>query len=54
MLSFSPEVIISPKEVFGDIMVLASLPPVDPDEVNTLNSKNMWVDTPLRYFGIEI
>ena len=58
--------IISPNEVFGDIMVLASPPrppPVDPDDVNTLNSKNiqpisfkfyMWVDTPLRYFAIEI
>ena len=52
--------------VFGDIMVLASPPrppPVDPDDVNTLNSKNIqpisfkfyiWVDTPLRYFAIEI
>ena len=31
-------VIISPNEVFGDIMVLASPPhpPVDPDDVNTL------------------
>ena len=30
--------IISPNEVFGDIMVLASppRPPVDPDDVNTL------------------
>ena len=59
------DVINSPNEVFGDIMVLASplRPPVDPDDVNTLNSKNippisfkfyMWVDTPLRYFAIEI
>ena len=59
-------VIISPNEVFGDIMVLASpphLPPVDPDDVNTQTRKNiqpisfkfyMWVDTPLRYFAIEI
>ena len=55
---------ISPNEVFGDIMVLASpRPPVDPDDVNTPNSKNiqpisfkfdMWVDTPLRYIAIEI
>ena len=38
-------------------------PPVDPDDVNTLNSKNikpiyfklyMWVDIPLSYFAIEI
>ena len=38
-------------------------PPVDPDDVNTLTRKNiqhisfkfyMWVDTPLRYFAIEI
>ena len=35
--------IISPNEVFGDIMVLATpRPPVDPDDVNTLNSKNVW------------
>ena len=38
-------IIISPNEVFGDIMVLASpprplQPPVDPDDVNT-NSKNI-------------
>ena len=35
-------IIISPNEVFGDIMVLASppRPPVDPDDVNT-NSKNI-------------
>ena len=74
--TFSPEnyasfaqswtVIISPNEVFGDIMVLASpppRPPVDPDDVNALNSKNiqrisfkfyMRVDTPLRYVAIEI
>ena len=32
-------VIISPNEVFGDIMVLASPPPVDPDDVNTLTRK---------------
>ena len=45
---------------FGDIMVLALPPPVDPDDVNTLNSKNiqpiafkfyLWVDAPLRYFA---
>ena len=37
-------IIISPNEVFSDIMVLASpRPPVDPDDVNTLSSK---------YFGI--
>ena len=60
-------IIISLNEVFGDIMVLASPPPrpppVDPDNVNTLNSKNiqwisfkvyMRVDTPLRYVAIEI
>ena len=57
--------IISPNEVFGDIMVLAAPPPppVDPDDVNTLKSKSiqrisfkfyMRVDTPLRYFAIEI
>ena len=49
------KIIILPNEVFGDIMVLASPPPVDPDDVNTLNSKNiqpisfkfyMWVDNP--------
>ena len=56
--------IISPNEVFGDIMVLAlpPRPPVDPDDVNT-NSTNiqpisfkfyMIVDIPLRYFAIEI
>ena len=56
-------IFISPHEVSGDIMVLASRPPVDPDDVNTLNSKNirpisfkfyMWVDTHLRYFAIDI
>ena len=61
--------IISPNEVFGDIMVLASpLPPrpplpVDPDDVNTLTRKifnlslfkfYMRVDTPLRNLAIEI
>ena len=34
-------IIISPNEVFGDIMVLASRLPVDPDDVNTRNSKNI-------------
>ena len=58
-------IIISPYEVFDDIMVLASppRPPVDPDDMNTLNSTNiqpisfkfyMRVDTPLRYIAIEI
>ena len=63
-------IIISPNEVFGDIMVLASpprprppRPPVDPDDVNTPNSTNiqpisfkfyMRVDSPLRYFAIEM
>ena len=56
-------VIISPNEVFGDIMVSASRrPPVDPDDVNTRNTKNiqpisfklyLWVDTPLRYRALE-
>ena len=32
-------IIISPNEVFGDIMVLASPLPVDPDDVNTLTRK---------------
>ena len=32
-------IIISPNEVFGDIMVLASPPPVDPDDVNALTRK---------------
>ena len=32
---------ISPNEVFGDIMVLASRPPVEPDDVNTLTRKNI-------------
>ena len=34
-------IIISPNEVFGDIMVLASppRPPVDPDDVNILTGK---------------
>ena len=63
------DIIISPNEVFGDIMVLAAPPPrpppppVDPDDINTLKSKSiqrisfkfyMRVDTPLRYFAIEI
>ena len=46
--------IISPNEVFGDIMVLASSPrlPIDPDDVNTrkvftdLFKFYMMVDTP--------
>ena len=57
---FSDTLIISPNEVFGDIMVLASPPPVDPDDVNALRRKilsfkcYMRVDTPLRYVAIEI
>ena len=56
-------IIISPNEVFGDIMVLASPPPrplVDPDVVYALTQKlfngqfYMRVDTPLRYIAIEI
>ena len=36
----SPVIIISPNEVFGDIMVLASpRPPADPDDVDALNRK---------------
>ena len=34
--------IISPNEVFGDIMILASplpRPPVDPDDINALTRK---------------
>ena len=52
-------IIISPNEVFGDIIVLASppRPPVDPDDVNALTRKifnesllnYMRVDTCLRY-----
>ena len=38
VLIISCSVIISPNEVSGDIMVLASRPPVDPDDVNTFNS----------------
>ena len=34
-------IIISPNEVFGDIMVLASPPPVDPDDVKPFNSQNI-------------
>ena len=41
-------IIISPNEVFGDIMVLASPPPrpppVDPDDVNALTRTNIqWI-----------
>ena len=48
-------IIISPNTSFGDIMVLASppRPPVDPDDVNSFKFY-MRVDTPLRYFAIEI
>ena len=54
--------IISPNEVFGDIMVLAS-PPRPPRRREHSNSKSiqpisfkfyMRVDTPLRFFAIEI
>ena len=53
---------ISPNEVLGDIMVLAPCPPVDPDDVNTITQSIQRisfkfytrVDTPLRYFAIEI
>ena len=40
--SVARKLIISPNEVFGDIMVLASPPcppPVDPDDVNALTRK---------------
>ena len=40
-------IIISPNEVVSDIMVLASpppRPPIDPDDVNTLNSKKYSTD----------
>ena len=56
-------VIISPNEVFGDIMVLASpprprpRPPVDPDYVNTLTRKIFNISLSnfyMRYFAIEI
>ena len=60
----NPIIIILPNKVFGDIMVLASLPcmPVDPDDVNALTRKIfngslsnfMSVDTPVRYVAIEI
>ena len=49
--------VLSPDKVFGDIMVLAlpPCPPINPDDMNALNSKNiqrisfkfyMSVDTP--------
>ena len=56
-------IIISPNTSFGDIMVLAAPPPVDPDDVNAFKSRSiqlipfklyMRVDTPLRYVAIEI
>ena len=60
----SKHLIISPNELVGDIMVLASppRPPVDPDDVNALTRKIfdgslsnfMRVDTPLRYVAILI
>ena len=41
--SRSSIIIISPNEVFGDIMVLASPPPpLDPDDVNTL-TRNIFI-----------
>ena len=56
--------VISPNEVFGDIMVLSSPrpPPVDPDDVNTLTQNKystylfqiLYVGRYLRYFDIEI
>ena len=58
--------IISPNEVFGDIMVLASPPPRPPppppprpprrrEHSNSLSKFfYMRVDTPLRFFAIEI
>ena len=42
VINYNYNVIISPNEVFSDIMVLASpppRPPVDPDDVNTLTRK---------------
>ena len=45
------------------VLALPPCPPVDPDDVNILNSTNiqpisfkfyMRLDTPLRYFAIEI
>ena len=61
---WTASIIISPNKVLGDIMVLASpLPPVDPDDMNPITQKKiqpisfkfyMWVDTPVRYFAIEI
>ena len=56
--------IISPNEVFGDIMVLASPPPPRPprwcEHSNSKSIKrisfkfNMRVDTPMRFVAIEI
>ena len=62
------DLIISPNEVFGDIMVLASPPrppppPRPPRRREHSNSKSiqpisfkfyMRVDTPMRFFAIEI
>ena len=54
---------LSPNEVFGDIMVLASPPPRPPRRREHSNSKSIQpnsfkfyirVDTPLRFFAIEI
>ena len=60
-------IIISPNEVFGDIMVIASPPPRPPPRSprrrEHSNSKSIQpisfklyirVDTPLRFFAIEI
>ena len=60
---YTYHVIISPNEVFGDIMVLASQPSRPPRRREHSNSKSiqpisfkfyMRVDTPLRFFAIEI
>ena len=47
--------IISPNEVFGDIMVLASRPrtPVDPDDVNALIRK-IFNESQSSYEGPEV
>ena len=45
--------VISPNEVFGDIMVLASpppRPPVDPDDVNALTRK-IFNESPSKFIG---
>ena len=51
-------VIISPNEVLGDIMVLASplrpRPPIDPDNINARNSKNIQQISFKFYMRVEI